>query len=224
MRKGLSPQARGNPKKEEESMATQGPIPAGAGQPELISGAPALEQAYPRRRGATAGVPVSSPTSAGLSPQARGNLHDFDDGKYPERPIPAGAGQPPSDPGIYPNRTAYPRRRGATRRLRSQRLHYIGLSPQARGNRRETDIPRRYAGPIPAGAGQPQASQRIPSSRRAYPRRRGATQFRELTDAQVEGLSPQARGNPVSRTNRRSGRRPIPAGAGQPGRLDPTSF
>ncbi len=161
-------------------------------------------------------MPVSSPTSAGLSPQARGNLHDFDDGKYPERPIPAGAGQPPSDPGIYPNRTAYPRRRGATRRLRSQRLHYIGLSPQARGNRRETDIPRRYAGPIPAGAGQPQASQRIPSSRRAYPRRRGATQFRELTDAQVEGLSPQARGNLGDLIQPAFNQRPIPAGAGQP--------
>src|SRR5579884_2428570 len=94
MRKGLSPQARGNPKKEEESMATQGPIPAGAGQPQFLRRLKRAQKAYPRRRGATSIRSGYLPESNGLSPQARGNQKAAQPASALYRPIPAGAGQP----------------------------------------------------------------------------------------------------------------------------------
>ena len=74
-----------------------------------------------------------------------------------------------------------------------------GLSPQARGNRYAMMM-RRYAkGPIPAGAGEPSQSRCLRWISMAYPRRRGGTKLKRLSEFDPEGLSPQARGNLIAK-------------------------
>src|SRR5579875_3156326 len=91
---GLSPRARGNPRKAHARVVRRGPIPAGAGQPFEPAEKPYIERAYPRGRGATRESAFWAARDRGLSPRARGNPCQFHDHRTPLRPIPAGAGQP----------------------------------------------------------------------------------------------------------------------------------
>ena len=132
---GLSPLARGNPEHAAAVVVVPGPIPARAGQPGQAAQAPALPGAYPRSRGATRLTVRSVRRRSG--------------------PIPARAGQPiPEEEMIEPS-AAYPRSRGATSGARFGMPGFGGLSPLARGNRRQLGGDARRNGPIPARAGQP---------------------------------------------------------------------
>ncbi len=132
------------------------------------------------------------------------------------RPIPAGAGQPHEYRRPQRQKQAYPRRRGATLPSVSLGNSTTGLSPQARGNPPFWLASAVRARPIPAGAGQPHTQRKVSASRKAYPRRRGATGQPGWPAHTPEGLSPQARGNPFPSCSIPFPFRPIPAGAGQP--------
>ena len=113
----------------------------------------------------------------------------------------------------------HPRSRGATPAPGAGTGRSAGLSPLTRGNR---DAPRAApmrAGPIPAHAGQPDASVWSSVVFRAYPRSRGATWRLFRWTMRHQGLSPLTRGN-LGRPDRpRRVPGPIPAHAGQPRHL-----
>ena len=91
-----------------------------------------------------------------------------------------------------------------------------GLSPLARGNRLTVRAPEAVQGPIPARAGQPSSCVSLLAGQRAYPRSRGATATAPHGHPATGGLSPLARGNPISHALAWSQAGPIPARAGQP--------
>ena len=91
---GLSPLARGNLRRDPGGDAAHGPIPAGAGKPQLGARELVPQRAYPRWRGETEQEGVSLPLVPGLSPLARGNLGKARENELGAGPIPAGAGKP----------------------------------------------------------------------------------------------------------------------------------
>ena len=213
---GLSPRARGNRPLRAKYAGSAGPIPAGAGEPGRRRGRRAVDGAYPRGRGGTQAALIPMLKSLGLSPRARGNPRRYRGGSTRTGPIPAGAGEPQHESWSYPSVRAYPRGRGGT----SDRLLPAGagegLSPRARGNRRDPHTPDADKGPIPAGAGEPPICAARISRVRAYPRGRGGTHPGEVLREDFLGLAPRARGNPLSPIQGPRPRGPIPAGAGEP--------
>ncbi len=152
----------------------------------------------------------------GLSPLARGNHCTTNLVTGPTGPIPARAGQPMTISALCHPAWAYPRSRGATGCKWTNNKCLQGLSPLARGNRREFLHFCIRSGPIPARAGQPYADDHSAGAARAYPRSRGATVVRGLLHGGLSGLSPLARGN-LRHCPRSDGPLgPIPARAGQP--------
>jgi len=151
-------------------------------------------------------------------------------------PIPARAGQPTAAAQGPCRRGAYPRSRGATAAAQFPAPAAMGLSPLARGNLNACRWNHADRGPIPARAGQPRTALgragepgAYPRSRGAthtgrtgqievgaYPRSRGATKSCRRRHHWLEGLSPLARGNLVTKHLRREAPGPIPARAGQP--------
>ena len=75
-------------------------------------------------------------------------------------------------------------------------------------------------GPIPARAGEPIAKQFRSPSIGAYPRSRGGTAKTGRGYTRINGLSPQARGNPVADGVTKLFDGPIPARAGEPVRSE----
>ena len=213
---GLSPLARGNHDVGREEETLPGPIPARAGQPTWSSPACRTSRAYPRSRGATGEPTFAREAYEGLSPLARGNLLPNRPALKRLRPIPARAGQPCGVWSVIRAGRAYPRSRGATWRERREAVSWLGLSPLARGNRRQRGRRRRRQRPIPARAGQPRGRGRGRAPWGAYPRSRGATLHGIGHDDPFRGLSPLARGNRVEPGDGAVDDGPIPARAGQP--------
>ena len=91
---GLSPLARGNPRRGECDRARAGPIPARAGEPPVVGGQRGATGAYPRSRGGTAMTVFLRSKRWGLSPLARGNLYSPKCATVVAGPIPARAGEP----------------------------------------------------------------------------------------------------------------------------------
>ena len=112
--------------------------------------------------------------------------------------------------------TAYPRSRGATPDLDVTVVAASGLSPLARGNLLCGGNEALGQGPIPARAGQPSPVYVRLRGDGAYPRSRGATRDYLSTQIAGLGLSPLARGNPLSPPFFPDVAGPIPARAGQP--------
>ena len=73
-----------------------------------------------------------------------------------------------------------------------------------------------FLGPIPARAGEPMSITLITGVPGAYPRSRGGTPFAGRVLERVAGLSPLARGNPITETVDGAIQGPIPARAGEP--------
>ena len=193
---GLSPLARGNLVAGLGVGAQHGPIPARAGEPPCPRAAPPSGRAYPRSRGGTAKHRAAGECALGLSPLARGNLHNQAVPQVTRGPIPARAGEPPSLPLSSRRRRAYPRSRGGTAVLNLRKGRSEGLSPLARGNHVGAVHVVVRDGPIPARAGEPSSA--------------------FIFCAGVMGLSPLARGNPFAAYVRICPPGPIPARAGEP--------
>ena len=70
---GLSPLTRGNPSAQSRTFCPSGPIPAHAGEPQIVNPCSSLMRAYPRSRGGTVNNSFCISLYCGLSPLTRGN-------------------------------------------------------------------------------------------------------------------------------------------------------
>ena len=197
-RAGLSPHPRGNRTYRPEPSGPLGPIPASAGEPLIHPEAAHENRAYPRIRGGTGRFAGKGIALKGLSPHPRGNREQFPPAQQRHGPIPASAGEPRTQRIHAASRGAYPRIRGGTRMSDRSLPPIQGLSPHPRGNQHVDDLTPAKFGPIPASAGEPCCSNAACAATRAYPRIRGGTTKRDLSDARYMGLSPHPRGNPGS--------------------------
>ena len=111
---------------------------------------------------------------------------------------------------------AYPRSRGGTAASGAPVVRPEGLSPLARGNLMGSHPAESTPGPIPARAGEPPPMDKPSRVPWAYPRSRGGTRHGGHADLLHQGLSPLARGNPLSNTPTTCPPGPIPARAGEP--------
>ena len=193
--RGLSPLARGNHNSAEITKYLQGPIPARAGEPGWCWRCSCRRRAYPRSRGGTHHPPAATPPPLGLSPLARGNQASAPWCAPWSRPIPARAGEPELARHRLGFQGAYPRSRGGTPPWPRCTGRRHGLSPLARGNQGSGAHRVGAGGPIPARAGEPNASANIQPLGRAYPRSRGGTTSCTACMTAAKGLSPLARGN-----------------------------
>ncbi len=158
---GLSPRVRGNPVHVYLLSPRSGSIPAGAGEPPDGAGAGCSRGVYPRGCGGTVISPADPLKEMGLSPRVRGNRDGGGDQKRRDGSIPAGAGEPSLPAALLGRRRVYPRGCGGTGMLPENDPLFGGLSPRVRGNPLR---PARRTGPpgsIPAGAGEPLASNRL---------------------------------------------------------------
>ena len=172
---GLSPHARGNRCAENIKGRGLGSIPARAGKPPRRSTVPTLAEVYPRTRGETRCVPLSTRSTRGLSPHARGNLQDLKGHRILKGSIPARAGKPIRVGVAARTIRVYPRTRGETRQLLNQGGKNEGLSPHARGNQLAAYCKRYRCGSIPARAGKPGIARSVQRKLWVYPRTRGET-------------------------------------------------
>ena len=165
---------------------------------------------------------------SGLSPLARGTLHGFGflfDGR---RFIPAGAGNTYIRAKNKATATVYPRWRGEHIYQNISFYSHGGLSPLARGTRRDyskEDAGDRFipagagntgsvCGSIAGGAGNTVDGEFFIAGAPVYPRWRGEHRGKKLMLRKTNGLSPLARGTPAVGTVKLRYCRFIPAGAG----------
>ena len=108
-------------------------IPAGAGNTHMIRRARRWHSVYPRWRGEHRITPRFLPRQRGLSPLARGTLHEPKFQGWDSRFIPAGAGNTYILKRLLNHKTVYPRWRGEHSSHARPPLIAPGLSPLARG-------------------------------------------------------------------------------------------
>ena len=119
---------------------------------------------------------------------------------------------------MRPLRQAYPRSHGGTSSAFSNGIVIQGLSPFARGNLQLAHIPVQRTGPIPVRTGEPPRTAAMPLRVRAYPRSHGGTEIFKANIAELEGLSPFARGNLADFQQFIFPTGPIPVRTGEPQR------
>ncbi len=170
---GLSPLARGtrvsaNPEEIEPRF-----IPAGAGNTHMIRRARRWHSVYPRWRGEHRITPRFLPRQRGLSPLARGTLHEPKFQGWDSRFIPAGAGNTYILKRLLNHKTVYPRWRGEHVHTQTITESQNGLSPLARGTPEEARERLQATRFIPAGAGNTFLSALFITLSTVYPRWRG---------------------------------------------------
>ena len=213
---GLSPRARGNLPAPGLDCRTERTIPACTGKPGAwASPAPAWRD-YPRVHGETDPNAVFTGSIHGLSPRARGNPGRVRREAVAERTIPACTGKPPAKCPCSTDPRDYPRVHGETSPTILRNPCATGLSPRARGNRKEGRPRQAMSGTIPACTGKPPPRWWTSSARRDYPRVHGETARSTGESWKDEGLSPRARGNPRHQAPRAGVQRTIPACTGKP--------
>ena len=189
-------------------------IPAGAGNTQRHWQQGQRLPVYPRWRGEhTVSQPISS-ISIGLSPLARGTRKIKRSCRHGSRFIPAGAGNTGALPLSRWIPTVYPRWRGEHPSDASRQTTCRGLSPLARGTLCWSWLSPHPARFIPAGAGNTRRRRSQRTRGAVYPRWRGEHQQGVLTERDIGGLSPLARGTPCSWLRKGCRTRFIPAGAG----------
>jgi len=192
---GLSPRVRGNRPDRRHSRPRRGPIPAGAGEPQMMEAGQAFFTAYPRGCGGTAMRAIVTPSLWGLSPRVRGNPLIAAKAAACAGPIPAGAGEPAQSAKGPPRCWAYPRGCGGTANVAGVGQMMAGLSPRVRGNPQKQGSGITGAGPILAGAGEPSSDWPARPEQRAYPRGCRGTASPRPQPTSPGGLSPRVRGN-----------------------------
>ncbi len=189
-------------------------IPAGAGNAGGSTCSHAATSVHPRRRGERRFQSRVPAAAFGSSPQARGTHRHGRRDAPRRRFIPAGAGNAAARLVAVRETTVHPRRRGERDNYSRHTRVDIGSSPQARGTppwRQSAGVFHRF---IPAGAGNARRiAAGLPESA-VHPRRRGERCAGDCPAECLDGSSPQARGTPWRLLRPGSGRRFIPAGAG----------
>ena len=151
--RGLSPLARGTPRRSGAIPIIFRFIPAGAGNTLDLFLLRMRSSVYPRWRGEHFPARSTGKQRAGLSPLARGTqdvqsiIHSL------KRFIPAGAGNTSNSKTAHRPTTVYPRWRGEHALVPDTFSGCAGLSPLARGTPAITLSPDHYERFIPAGAG-----------------------------------------------------------------------
>ena len=163
-----------------------------------------------------------SPDKHGLSPRVRGNLKGWSCHTCLLRSIPACAGEPVIIDFIAEHPAVYPRVCGGTAPEFLARGKAGGLSPRVRGNRHQAQGWQRWRRSIPACAGEPQSSLKLPGCMEVYPRVCGGTGWNSGNKIMARGLSPRVRGNLAHDEPGPVRLRSIPACAGEP--LGPVSI
>ena len=214
--RGLSPRVRGNLDAAAPQRSTQGSIPAGAGEPERHRCRKYDHGVYPRGCGGTTSTNLLAGFTKGLSPRVRGNRTATPRPRGDLGSIPAGAGEPKSGRSSAPRNSVYPRGCGGTSSSTSGTSLSRGLSPRVRGNQVDDRHPPPRRGSIPAGAGEPTASDTTGTPDTVYPRGCGGTVQRDSLESSCRGLSPRVRGNLLRVLIHVDRDGSIPAGAGEP--------
>ena len=213
---GLSPRVRGNQPRIASRSVFFGSIPAGAGEPIASDRRRCLTEVYPRGCGGTTFSGSAAWRGTGLSPRVRGNQLPSALNRVPVGSIPAGAGEPSSDPRLLRQPWVYPRGCGGTHTRTTLDEQIRGLSPRVRGNRGDPLPVSPATGSIPAGAGEPAPPRPGRGWGTVYPRGCGGTIAVRLSEASAEGLSPRVRGNQLMPDHMLTVDGSIPAGAGEP--------
>ena len=169
---------------------------------------------YPRWRGELFCALAFCWLSRGLSPLARGTLCRCQHCWRVIRFIPAGAGNTVPRIISLSSSTVYPRWRGEHSASLMPIIGLGGLSPLARGTRRQRIVRLPLHRFIPAGAGNTSTLSITTDREPVYPRWRGEHVGRESFDCPYIGLSPLARGTHQRYRLQLTGSRFIPAGAG----------
>ncbi len=131
---GLSPRVRGNHAVARRRIASDGSIPARAGEPTTPTLSDPTQPVYPRACGGTVGMVVGPGGEVGLSPRVRGNPVERQRLQVIGRSIPARAGEPPTPRRCRLLVTVYPLACGGTLPVGSLGRLSSGLSPRVRGN------------------------------------------------------------------------------------------
>ena len=152
---GLSPRGRGNLWHRDHGIASQGSIPAWAGEPREGELGFHLAKVYPRVGGGTYLGNSDQRLNAGLSPRGRGNLEPRRRYFGSRRSIPAWAGEPRRGWNQADRIWVYPRVGGGTLISRDFSAAATGLSPRGRGNLAEVGADALPVRSIPAWAGEP---------------------------------------------------------------------
>ena len=220
---GLSPRVRGNRRWCLQPTARGRSIPACAGEPALQRHCPALETVYPRVCGGTNPTLPCFAEVGGLSPRVRGNLQWGALTWVANGSIPACAGEPWATWASQPRRRVYPRVCGGTKQPHAGIGRAHGLSPRVRGNPSYSASMRACSRSIPACAGEPPCNRCSGHGPTVYPRVCGGTRLALNAQVREAGLSPRVRGNPSGTRSTSATSGSIPACAGEPDAVSPSS-
>ena len=213
---GLSPRVRGNRRPARALGRPDGSIPACAGEPAGEPGCNLMTRVYPRVCGGTRAAGHHPAARPGLSPRVRGNPVGVDRQDGVQGSIPACAGEPYRRSVSSQALGVYPRVCGGTATASGHANAASGLSPRVRGNRRDCRRWAKWAGSIPACAGEPRALTDAHIGGKVYPRVCGGTVSTGTGKPTRPGLSPRVRGNPGKMATAAGATRSIPACAGEP--------
>ena len=171
---GSSPRVRGSLSHRDDSPASCGIIPAGAGLTSAPAAAAFCIRDHPRGCGAHCAVMTIFTPRRGSSPRVRGSLRcsstaDGDDGI-----IPAGAGLTTCRRHSRRRTWDHPRGCGAHSFMPIILQSGSGSSPRVRGSLEDEDIVTSEEGIIPAGAGLTQRRRLLQSPGQDHPRGCGA--------------------------------------------------
>ena len=213
---GLSPRVRGSRRRGGRESSHGGSIPACAGEPGHGRGLYRRGGVYPRVCGGAYRDQSGDYPGRGLSPRVRGSLPCRQPGIPDERSIPACAGEPDGRLLVKSERQVYPRVCGGAPGQREHLLGALGLSPRVRGSRRQRVRRTGRIRSIPACAGEPATQHNDNAISWVYPRVCGGA-IGPLEFVQyLLGLSPRVRGSHDEEEETSTGRRSIPACAGEP--------
>ncbi len=132
--KGPSPHTRGNPRQWVAAKASEGTIPAYAGEPVICMLLCGEQSDHPRIRGGTYRGKRTAPYTMGPSPHTRGNLKRHELTVDDIRTIPAYAGEPTGQVLLHRQVEDHPRIRGGTDIDGCVVYVHQGPSPHTRGN------------------------------------------------------------------------------------------
>ena len=189
-------------------------IPAGAGNTLPLSALLARNTVYPRWRGEHRSSHYFPFFFDGLSPLARGTLRIAHADNRARRFIPAGAGNTSAENRSIAPTSVYPRWRGEHSASLMPIIGLGGLSPLARGTRRQRIVRLPLHRFIPAGAGNTSTLSITTDREPVYPRWRGEHPNGSALSYPQIGLSPLARGTQSDAIDALIDARFIPAGAG----------
>ena len=169
-RAGLSPRVRGSRSGVIHVSACIRSIPAGAGEPrDCVSGHRSC-RVYPRGCGGARRRLDEGGLQQGLSPRVRGSPIASAIGRIISGSIPAGAGEPRPRLRSHYHDRVYPRGCGGAIESALINFRCEGLSPRVRGSLVKNSHYSPLLRSIPAGAGEPEASEKLGLELGVYPR------------------------------------------------------